>query len=253
VVFTDTAFKYFSLIQSNVRAEIGKTSSDVPYQYNGEQFFQAYEVIRRIWRKRQSQRNISTAFNVHRTIIKKWETNFVHHGVMGLLQLPPFLKVDPRLEGLVVLVKRARPHAGSSNILTLAQALNIPDATIEIIRRIQRSYGYGQRQDKNDVEFYNNLQKIIESITHYHPSPEETIRDIRRRFETFFNYDQDPFQQRIELFKELSAITRKRQILPVLQKFGIHSSRFYVLKQRYMRYGVWGLVDLVHSSRRQGE
>ena len=253
MVFTDTAFNYFSLIQSNVRAEIGKTYSDIPFQYNGEQFFQAYEAIRRIWRERKSQRHICTTLNMHRTIIKKWETNLVHYGVLGLLQLPSSFKIDPRLELLVVLVKRARPHAGSSNILTLAQALNIPDATIEIIRRIQRSYGYGQRQDEKDVEFYNNLQKIIESITHYQTSAEKKIRDIRSRFETFFNYDQDPFQHRIELFKELSAITKKRQILPILQKFGIHSSRFYVLKQRYMRYGVWGLVDLVHSSRRQGE
>jgi hypothetical protein len=42
-----------------------------------------------------------------------------------LLRWPSFVKVDARLEKLVVLVRSAYPHAATSSILTLAQALNI--------------------------------------------------------------------------------------------------------------------------------
>ena len=47
----------------------------------------------------------------------------------------------------------------------------------------------------------------------------------------FYNYEYDHVQQRIELFKILSTITKKRQTRPVLIQFGIHSNRFYQLKE----------------------
>jgi hypothetical protein len=48
--------------------------------------------------------------------------------------------------------------------LTLAQALGIADVDIEVIRRVQRSHGYGQRQDEKDLAFYAGLQKIMVSV-----------------------------------------------------------------------------------------
>jgi hypothetical protein len=73
--------------------------------------------------------------------------------------------------------------------------------------------------------------------------------DIKNRKETFINFDRDPFQQKIELFKELSMCGKRRQIRPILQQFGIHQNRYYELKARFMLYGVWGLVDLIHAPR----
>ena len=51
------------------------------------------------------------------------------------------------------------------------------------------------------------------------------------------------------MFMVLSLCDKKRQIRPVLRQFGIHQNRYYELKKRYMLYGVWALVDLVHKCR----
>jgi len=253
MIFTDNSFKFFSLIQSHVRSSLAKAHSEIPFQYDGEVFFKAYEAIQRVWTKRESQRQIAISTEISRATFKKWETSFVKYGAIGLLHQPSFVEVDPRLEKLVVLVRSAYPHAGTSSILTLAQAINIPDVTIELICRIQRSYGYGQRQDEQDVMFYRNLQKILESVKHSKASAKKLAHDIHRRAATFINFDRDPFQHKVELFKELASSTKKRQIRSILQKYGIHSSRFYELKERYMVYGIWGLIDLIHTSRRVGE
>jgi len=191
---------------------------------------------------------------IGRTTFGQWEKSFVAHGTLGLLSEIPHIEVDPLLERLVVVVRSARPHANSASIVTLAAALKLPGATLEIIYRIQRSYGWGQRLDERDRRFYDELQKIIASIQYLRSSTSrKTVRDRRRRAETFRDFDHDPLQQRVELFKELASCTKRRQIRAILQSFGIHSGRFYELKQRYLSYGVWGLVDLVHTSRRSGE
>ncbi len=75
--------------------------------------------------------------SLNRETLKKWENCFVKHGVLGVLPSLSFFDVDVRLEVLVKLVRKARPHANSSYILQLADALEIPKATMEIIYRIQ--------------------------------------------------------------------------------------------------------------------
>ena len=253
MVLSDTAFRVFSLVQSNVRTALALAPGDIPFAYEGERFFQAYDALRRVWVQRESQRQVASSLGLNRTTLAEWENAFVRYGTIGLLQPPTAVKCDPRLERLVVLVKRARPHASSSNILTLARALKLPGATLELIRRIQRSFGYGQRLDEHDVQFYGDLQKILASVQHYRSKAQNSIRDIRQRASTFFDFDHDPFQHKVELFQELAGCAQSRQIRPRLHQFGIHSSRFYTFKQRYLRYGIWGLVDLVHTSRRSGE
>jgi hypothetical protein len=60
-------------------------------------------------------------------------------------------------------------------------------------------------------------------------------------------------QHKVELFRTLNGCNQSRQVRNILQQFGIHSSRFYALKERYLQYGIWGLIDLIHSPRRKGE
>jgi len=55
------------------------------------------------------------------------------------------------------------------------------------------------------------------------------------------------------LFKELSFYKKKRHIRPTLKRYDVYPDRYYQLKERFMTYGVWGLVDLVHASKRVGE
>jgi hypothetical protein len=253
MVFTDNSFKFFSLIQSHVRSSLAEAGSTIPFRYKQEVFFTAYDAMQKVWQKRQSQRQVAASTGISRATFKMWEKTFVDYGAVGLLRLPSFVKVDARLEKLVVLVRSAYPHAATGSILTLAQALNIADVTIELIRRIQRSYGYGQRQDQADVIFYHNLQKILQSVKHRQCAANKPAHDMRCRAGTFINFDQDPFQHKVELFKELTSYSKKRQIRSVLNKYGIYSNRFYQLKERYMLYGIWGLVDLIHVSRRVGE
>ena len=53
MVFTDKTFKFFSVLQSNVRAALASSPSDIPYAYEGESFFKSYEILQQIW----SQKN----------------------------------------------------------------------------------------------------------------------------------------------------------------------------------------------------
>jgi len=252
VVFTDSTFQTFSIIPALVRAATAKQHAPAPYLYENEPFFQAYDALLRIWKKRESQRKVSAAIGAGRDTIRGWENTFLRYGAIGFLQMPGFVEVDPRLERLVLLVRQARPKTGSAHIATLAQALGIPGAGIEVIRRIQRSHGYGQRQDDTDLAFYAGLQKILASVAHHRRVSGKQKRGVAQRAETFFDFDRDPFQHKVELFKELSSAP-SRQVRPLLQRYGIHSTRYYELRKRYLQYGIWGLVDLVHAPRRKAE
>ena len=75
------------------------------------------------------------------------------------------------------------------------------------------------------------------------------MHDAKERAKTFFNFNSDHLQQRVELMKALFQCSKKRQIRPFLKTFGISPKRFYVLKNRYVVYGVWGLLDLVQQGR----
>ena len=191
---------------------------------------------------------VAEHLNISRDTLKTWEEHFTDHGTIGLLSELSYVEVDPRLEKLTVLIKSSRLHESASLALRLADALEIPGASLELIRQIQRCYGYGHRLDSNDIQYFSGLQHILSSIAH-HKRKKSAVHDKRNRARTFYDFDHDPLQQRVELFKTLSAITKKRQIRLVLRRFGIHPNRYYLLRDRYMVYGIWGLVDLFQISK----
>jgi len=254
MIFTCNSFKSIAKIQSNVRTGMTRTQSSVPYEYPKELFFTAYEAIRRVWVGRESQRNVADSMGVSRNTLKEWDQAFETFGAIGLLQMPSTIEVDKRLEKLVVLVKTARPHAGNRSILTLAEALRIPEATLELISSVQRSHGYGQRLNENDVVWFGRLQRILLSIDKSRSTAitRSLSHGRSNRAGTFLDYDKDHFQHRIELFKALSLVGKKREILYVLERFGVHSSRFYKLREHYISYGIRGLVDIT-TYQRSGE
>jgi hypothetical protein len=178
----------------------------------------------------------------------KWEVEFINHGAIGLLPNLSQIQIDPKLEKLIVLVKSSRPHERANYTLKLANALNISGATLDIIRRTQRCHGYGQRLDERDIEFYSGLQHILVSVEK-HKKKKLNFHDSKNRKDGFFNFDKDFFQQRIELIKTLSQCSKNRQIRPILKEYGINPNRFYYLKNRYLSYGVWGLVDLIQKGQ----
>lgn len=249
MIFTDETLNYFLLVQSKVRSAVADSRSETPFFYEDEIFFKAYEALYNIWVRRQSQRQVAKLFSVSRETLKVWERNFVDVGTIGLLPSLSFIEVDNRLERLVVLVKSARPHENSSHALRLANALKINDVTLNKIRLIQRCYGYGQRFDDSDIAFFKGLQRILNSVEHIKSNLKSSGHDIRNRSKTFIDFDHDFFQQKIELFKTLSHVEKKRQIRPILQQYGIHPNRYYELKKRFLLYGIWGLVDIVHKPR----
>ncbi len=254
MVFTDTAIKYFSLIGSQVRAGFAESNSATPFYYEDEPFHIAYEVITQIWKRRKSIRSLSEEHGISRDTVKRWQQDFVRYGAIGLLAEISYIAVDSLLERLVVLIKTVRKHEHSNYALRLAEALEIPGASLDIIRRIHRCWGYGQRHDDNDREFYSGLQKIMASIEFYRSRERKPGHDPQRKAATFFPRDcKDSFQHKVELFKELSLCEKRRYIRPALRRYGIYPDRYYQLKERFMLYGVWGLVDLVHASKRIGE
>ena len=227
---------------------MAKSHSFVPFTYDDEPFFKSYDALYKLWAKRKSQRALSASLRISKNTLKNWEDNFVAHGALGLLAQLSFVKVAPQLEKLIILIKSSRRHEGASLALKLSGALEIPGASLELIRTVQRCYGYGQRMDQTDISYYQGLQHILTSIS-MHKQKKKTPHDKSDRAKTFFNFDRDPFQQRIELFKTLSQIQKKRQIRPILKKFGVHPNRYYTLKERYMLYGVWGLADLIQTTK----
>jgi hypothetical protein len=227
---------------------MAKSHCLVPFAYDDEPFFKAYDALYQLWAKRKSQRALSASLRISKNTLKTWDDNFVAHGALGLLTQLSFVKVAPQLEKLIILIKSSRRHEGASLALKLSDALEIPGASLELIRTVQRCYGYGQRMDKTNISYYHGLQHIFTSIS-IHKQKKKVLHDKSDRPKTFFNFDRDPFQQRIELFKTLSQIQKKRQIRPILKKFGVHPNRYYILKERYMLYGVWGLADLVQTTK----
>lgn len=245
MVFTDSTWKYFSLIPFKIRAAMAESKSFVPFTYKDEPFFGAYDAIYQTWVKRQPRKTIAQSLSVSKTTLKGWEDSFLVYGAMGLLPRLSRVQVHAQLEKLVVLIKSCRPHESASLALRLAEALEIPGASLELIRKIQRCYGYGQRLDQKDVEYYHGLQHALSSVA-IHLSKCTS----RKKRAAFFDFDHDPFQQRIELFRTLSQCQKNRQVRPILKKFGIHPNRYYALKDRFMMYGVWGLVDLVQTTKK---
>ena len=254
MVFTDTAIEYFLLIGSRVRAGFAESSSATPFDYEREPFHRAYEAITRIWKKRQSIRSVAEKHALSRDTVKRWQQDFVSHGAIGLLAEISSIPVDGLLERLVVLIKTSREHEHSNYALRLAEALSIPGASLDIIRRIHRCWGYGQRHDENDRAFFSGLQKIMSSVEFYKSKQRKPGHDPKRKAATFFPRDcRDSFQHKVELFKELSLCQKKRHIRPALRRYGVYPDRYYQMRERFMSYGVWGLVDLIHASKRVGE
>ena len=248
MVFTDSTWKYFSLISFKIRAAMAKSSCFVPFTYEDESFFKSYEALYQLWRKRKPQKKVAQSLRISKATLKGWEDSFLCYGAMGLLPKLSYIRVDAQMEKLVILIKSCRPHESASLALRLAEALEIPGASLELIRQIQRCYGYGQRLDQKDVEYCHGLQHALSSVA-IRMSKKSSARNKGDRGIGFFDFDHDPFQQRIELFKTLSQCQKNRQIRPILKRFGIHPNRYYNLKDRYMMYGVWGLVDLVQTTK----
>ena len=248
MVFTDSSRKYFSQIPFKIRAAMAKSNSYVPFTYEDEPFFKSYDALYQMWVKRQPQKKVAKSFRISKDILKKWEDRFLGYGTIGLLPKISYGRVDAQLEKLVILIKSCRSHESASLALRLAEALEIPGASLELIRQIQRCYGYGQGLDDKDIQYYHGLQHVLSSVT-IGMSKKSSARNRRDRATGFYDFDHDPFQQRIELFRTLSQCQKNRQIRPILKRFGIHPNRYYKLKDRYMMYGVWGLIDLVQTTK----
>jgi hypothetical protein len=254
MVLTNSSIRYFTLIPSNIRTAFAQSKSNTPFYYESEIFHDAYDSLSRIWAKRESIRQVALDKKVSRKTIAHWQSEFIKFGALGLLPEITSLNVGPQLEKLIVLIKSARLHENSSYALRLSNALKIPGASLEIIRHTQRSHGYGQHYDKKDREYFRELQKILNSVTFYKLHNSTTNHNPTMKAKTFFSKDcRDSFQHKVELFRELSQCTKTRSIRPILRTYGIHHDRYYQLKDRFMRYGVWGLVDLSHCSKRSGE
>ena len=154
MLFTDTIRDYFLLISSNIRHAMACSNAIIPFEYDNEPFFQAYRCLHQLWIKRSSQKAIAEQENISKHKLKEWEVNFEQFGTAGLLQNLHFINVDPLLERLIILIKAARPHESATLALRLADALEIPHVSLELIRQIQRCHGFGQNMNEKDIAYY---------------------------------------------------------------------------------------------------
>lgn len=70
VVFTDSTFHTFAIVHGLVRSAATRKQTPTPFLYENEPFFQAYDALFRIWRKRESQRKVSVESGVGRDTIR---------------------------------------------------------------------------------------------------------------------------------------------------------------------------------------
>lgn len=248
MLLTDSALQYFLSIPFKVRAACAEGQAIAPFAYADEPFFSEYMAVEKLRAQGKSQRLVAEEFGIGRERLSALDSSFVQLGMVGLLPEIGTIEVDPRLEQLAVLVKSARPHEHASLVLRLANALEIPGASLELIRQIHRCHGYGQMLDAGDLAYYKALQHILDSVQR------SKLKRVRRSQglgrELFFDFEHDPMQQRVELFRALAACTKRRQLRPTLRRFGIHPNRYYELRQRYLTFGVWGLVDLIQTTKK---
>ena len=123
MIFTEATRDYFSKVQFKVRSALARSASDVPFAYDDESFFQAYDLLYQIWVKRKSQRAVAETNAINRQKLKDWETGFTNYGTVGLLPELSFVDVDPQLERLVILVKTSRPHERANSELLISMIL----------------------------------------------------------------------------------------------------------------------------------
>ncbi len=64
MVLTESSWKYFAQIPFRIRAGLANSQSSVPFKYEDESFFTSYDVLYRIWVKRQSQRAVINSYNI---------------------------------------------------------------------------------------------------------------------------------------------------------------------------------------------
>lgn len=248
MVLTDSSLQYFLSLPFRVRAAFADSQTIAPFVYADESFFVDYLAVEKLRVQRKSLRIVSEEFGIGRERLGILDSLFEEHGTVGLLPEISKIEVDRRLEQLVVLVKSARPHEHASLALRLANALEVPGASLELIRQIQRCHGYGQKLDDSDLAYYNALQHILDSVQRR--KEKQVNGRLARGRELFFDFAHDPMQQRVELFRELAACTKRRQLRPALRRFGIHPNRYYELLQRYTTFGIWGLVDLIQTTKK---
>ncbi len=248
MVFTDVTLKYFAQIPFRVRAALATSQSSVPFEYGDEPFFEAYSALHAVWVDGKSQRTVADSHRISRQKLNDWEQSFIGYGALGLLPELSFVPIDPRLEQLIVLIKRCRPHERANYALRLAEALEIPGGSLEMIRLAQRCHGYGHRMSDVDIAYFQDLQHILNSAAKQR-TKKVCMHDTGDKPGSFYNFNLDHLQQRMEMMKTLSECPKKRQIRPILTTFGVSPNRFYELKNRYMVYGVWGFVDLVQQGR----
>ncbi len=72
---------------------MAKSHCFVPFTYDDEPFFKAYDALYRLWAKRKSQRALSASLRISKNTLKNWEDDFVAHGALGLLAQLSFVKV----------------------------------------------------------------------------------------------------------------------------------------------------------------
>jgi hypothetical protein len=93
-----------------------------------------------MWVKRQPQKKVAQSLRISKDILKKWEARFLDYGAIGLLPKISYVRVDAQLEKLVILIKSCRPHESASLALRLAEALEIPGASLNFVLSICKDY-----------------------------------------------------------------------------------------------------------------
>ena len=180
-----------------------------------------------VWYDKSSITDACNRHSIPRSTYYMLEEEFIKFGVPGLFPIMKQVMQFPKVEELVLLVKRSLPRPSITNIgvVRIAQALPVTkeDVNLDLVSEVLISHGISGNDIPSDRDFFSKLQRIMNSIFYFKKGL-GTHRDPKKRNETFYD-DNDEYHKRLELLRELhyNPSTKLRK---TCTKFGIATSPF---------------------------
>jgi hypothetical protein len=244
MIFHESSIAYFNAMKAKVSKGMVLSGQSSPYEVAEEPILREYECLREVWRGRVPVKRVCARYGVSRSAYYGFESKFLRYGVCGLFMDKCGCDQDPKLEELVLLIKKARPAISRQGIHRIVNAVPAIDTPIDEARitQVLASHGRGVSNMDSDIDFWERLQRVFKSLERTRRGPGNAFkrRSIASRKETFF-IDGDTSHLRLELMREL-ALEKKWSLSGHCQTFGVSLSCYYRLAEDYTVIGPWAVV-----------
>jgi len=127
MIFSRDSVKYFKSIGSMAIQGMAQNKAKTPYFLADDFVISNYECIRDVWLDKSNITDACKRHSIPRSTYYMLEEEFIKFGVLGLFPSMNQVTQFPKVEELVLMVKRARPSITNIGIVRIAQVLLIGD------------------------------------------------------------------------------------------------------------------------------